>query len=334
MKQRLVYVDCMRGIAMLMVIFCHVEVFCFGIQEKEIIASAISIPMLSNFFFISGLFTPPLLSYKQLKKRVLYLILPTITMFLLYVGAYYGNYAKLIECVGGEYKWGYWFTFVLFLMNVIHCFVSMVYAKCRKQETNSKETIILLPLVIIAILLHILKNCDWNYNEAFYCRWLGLRLLAEHFPYYVLGIACCIFRSKWHRLINNEWIIGATVVVFVGLQIHSGGGFYKALLIGLLGIYLLYEYCFAYQDTLSEQTLIGRHLSLIGRYTQPIYLIHYFFILGLKMPWIGEHLDPACQWWIIAILSAIMTLVITYSSLMVRKMLSISTLLYRILLGK
>lgn len=59
MKQRLVYVDCMRGIAMLMVIFCHVEVFCFGIQEKEIIASAVSIPMLSNFFFISGLFTPP-----------------------------------------------------------------------------------------------------------------------------------------------------------------------------------------------------------------------------------------------------------------------------------
>lgn len=59
MKQRLVYIDCMRGIAMLMVIFCHVEGFCLGIQEKEIIASVISIPMLSNFFFISGLFTPP-----------------------------------------------------------------------------------------------------------------------------------------------------------------------------------------------------------------------------------------------------------------------------------
>ena len=49
----------MRGIAMLMVVFCHVEEFSFGLQGKEIMASTISIPMLSNFFFVSGLFTPP-----------------------------------------------------------------------------------------------------------------------------------------------------------------------------------------------------------------------------------------------------------------------------------
>lgn len=60
MKQRLVYIDCMRGIAMLMVIFCHVEGFCFGIHGKEIIASVIGSLMLPDFFFISGLFTPPL----------------------------------------------------------------------------------------------------------------------------------------------------------------------------------------------------------------------------------------------------------------------------------
>lgn len=323
----------MRGIAMLMVIFCHVEGFCLGIQEKEIIASVISIPMLSNFFFISGLFTPPIF-HKHLKNRMLYLMLPTITMFLLYVGAYYGNYVKLIECVGNEYKWGYWFTFVLFLMNVIHCLVSTVYVKCRKQENNSKGAIILLPLVIIAILLHILKLWDWNYNEAFYCQWMGLRLLAEHFPYYILGVACSLYRTKWHRLINNEWITGAVAVAFAGLQMHSGSGFYKALMIGFLGIFLLYKYCFAYQDVLSEQTFIGRQLSLIGRHTLPVYLIHYFFILGLKMPWIGEQLAPTSQWWIIAIISAIMTLVIAYSSLMVRKMLSISPPLYKILLGK
>ncbi len=59
MKQRLAYIDCMRGIAMLMVVFCHVEGYSLSIQEKGFIASAISIPMLSNFFFISGLFTPP-----------------------------------------------------------------------------------------------------------------------------------------------------------------------------------------------------------------------------------------------------------------------------------
>lgn len=334
MKQRLVYIDCMRGIAMLMVVFCHVEGFCFGIQGKEIIASAIGSLMLPNFFFISGIFTPPYVLYKHLKNRILYLMLPTIAMFLLYIGAYYGNYAKLIECIGNEYKWGYWFTFVLFLMNVIHYLVSMGYVKYRKQETYPKGAIILLLLATVAILLHLLKLWDCNHNEAFYCRWMGLRLLAAHFPYYVLGIACSLFRNEWHRLVDNEWITGASVVAFVGLQIYSGGGFYKALMIGLLGILLLYKYCFAYQDVLSEQTFIGSQLALIGRHTLPVYLIHYFFILGLKMPWVGEMLDPASQWWIIAIISAIMTLVIAYSSLMARKMLSFSTPLYRVLLGK
>lgn len=75
-------------------------------------------------------------------------------MFLLYVGAYYGNYVKLMGCVSDEYKWGYWFTFVLFFMNVIHYLASIGLGKCEIQ----RKTIILLPLAILAMLLHVLKH--------------------------------------------------------------------------------------------------------------------------------------------------------------------------------
>lgn len=331
MNQRLEYIDCMRGIAMLMVVYCHVEGFCFNLKWPEIIASAISVPMLSNFFFISGLFTPPLLSYRHLKARALYLMLPTVAMFLLYVGAYYGNYVKLMDCVSDEYKWGYWFTFVLFLMNVIHYLVSIGLGKCEIQ----RKTIILLPLAILAMLLHVLKHWDWHYNGAFYCRWMCLHLLAMYFPYYVLGLACGLFRSKWHRVIDNEWITGAAVIIFVGMRIFLyGGSSFRTSISGVLGIFLLYKYCFTYREVFSEATFIGRQLSLIGRHTLHIYLIHYFFFIGLKMPWVGEQLNPASQWWLIAIISAMMTLVVVYSSLMVRKILSISAPLYRVLLGK
>lgn len=160
-----------------------------------------------------------------------------------------------------------------------------------------------------------------------------------YFPYYVLGLACGLSRSKWHCVIDNEWIMGAAVVIFVGMRMFLyGGSSFRTSISGVLGIFLLYKYCFTYREVFSETTFIGRQLSLIGHFdwthTLHIYLIHYFFFIGLKMPWLGEPLNPASQWWLIAIMSAMMTLVVAYSSLMVRKILPISVPLYRVLPGK
>lgn len=62
------------------------------------------------------------------------MLLPTLFMFLLYVFFYWGNMSQLGYCALGEYKWGYWFTFALFLMNCLHGMISWVLNRLGIQS--------------------------------------------------------------------------------------------------------------------------------------------------------------------------------------------------------
>lgn len=324
-NNRILYIDCLRGISMLMVVFCHVEQFCFGYKDYELIGCLFNICMLPLFFFVSGIFTPPTFLNNLIINRLRYVLLPTVVMFLLYVGVCDGGYQRLWLLVGSEYKYGYWFTIVLFEMNLIHYLTQLVV----KNKVG-----LLGALFCITVLLIIAKDWDWYHNNALLSRWLCLRQLAQHFPYYVIGILCMTYRDLFHKLLDNEYIVGGLIITFVALYIYPGSGFYKALLIGLVGTVTIYQFCRHYQDVLSQRTFIGRQLQLIGRSTLSIYLIHYFFIQGIKMPWMHEHLNITEQGWIIAAITAVVTMMIVYVSLAVTALLKISTPLYRIMLEK
>jgi len=111
---------------------------------------------------------------------------------------------------------------------------------------------------------------------------------------------------------------------------------YKAMLMGMLGIFLFYRICYANQDILSIRTFLGKQLILIGTHTLPIYLLHYFFFLGMKMPDIGEWLSKSDgRWWMATLLTAVITIIVIYSSIYVGKIIhSISPMFYKYMLGK
>lgn len=189
-------------------------------------------------------------------------------------------------------------------------------------------------LLLMSVLLIVVKDWDWYHNGAFLSQWLCLRLLAQYFPYYILGILCMAYKDIFQKILANEYIIGGLIVMFVVLYIYPGGGFYKALLSGLVGTIIIYQLCRHYQDVLSQSTVVGRQLQLIGRSTLSIYLIHYFFIQGIKMPWIIEHVNISEQGWIITFITIIVAIMVSYASLAVATLLKVSTPLYRIMLGK
>lgn len=107
--KRIAYIDCLRGISMLMVVYCHVEQFSFGFKDFEFIGDVCNIVMLPLFFFVSGLFTSLSLASSAIIKRIRYVVIPTIVMFLIYISVW-GDNLQIANYIGSEYKFGYWFT--------------------------------------------------------------------------------------------------------------------------------------------------------------------------------------------------------------------------------
>ena len=334
MTKRLVYLDCLRGIVMLMVVFCHAcGNFSLGISNEFWVSRLFGILMLPGFFFVSGWFTHIGISGGAILKRLKTMMLPTVAMFLIYVYLYWGNMDKLGICALGEYKFGYWFTFALFLINLIHWLMVVMVKRFSLGESRIEKRI-LVALALVAIALVTLKNWDWNHNSALLANWFSLRLIAMYFPFYLLGMMCHHFEEWFQRLMDNEYFVVVVAVTFVGSLFRHGGGFNFGCVQGLLGVCLLYRLCYFYQSTFSDKTWIGRQLSLIGRNTLPIYLIHYFSFIGLKLNGLGDSIDMHTQWFLVMFVASILSIFVTYASLAMAKTIGLSRLMSKVLIGK
>ena len=261
------------------------------------------------------------------------MLLPTMAMFLIYVFLYWGNMDRLGYCALGEYKFGYWFTLVLFIINLIHWLVVIVMKRFPLSESRM-DTWLLGALSLVAIALVALKNWDWDHNGALLANWFSLRLIAMYFPFYLLGMVCRHLEGKFHRLMDNERIVAIVGVAFVGSLYHQGGGFYFGCMQGLLGVFLLYRFCYFYQETFSAKTWAGRQLSMIGRNTLPIYLLHYFFFFGLKLDGLGGAIDLHTQWFLMLVVASVLTMCVTYASLVMAKVIGLSGVMSKLLIGK
>lgn len=331
MYNRIVYLDCLRGIVMLMVVFCHVCVFCLDIKDF-FVAHVFGEIMLPSFFFISGWFSPIYLNRGAIQKRLKLMLIPTMVMFLIYTFVYWGNFQQLGCCLHNEFKWGYWFTFVLFLMNFLHWTVSAL-VKTLPFKEQKKEQWILVFMVALIVLIFLLKDWDNSNNEAFLINWISLRLIAMFFPFYLIGVMCKHFDNLFHRVVTNDYIIGMAMVFFTGSLFHRGG-IYFGLLQGGFGIILLYRFCYQYRKILLSNIIVSKQLSLIGRNTLSIYLIHYFLLLGMKFFAVGAYLDAKSQWLMIFVIALILTIMVSYTSIAIKRIMEISKPLSRVLIGK
>lgn len=113
-KQRIEYIDAMRGFTMILVVFSHVCSMCFGDRSMGY-NDVFFLFRLPSFFFISGWLFEPLKGTMSsvAKHKFMVQIVPTV-IFLLLLAPPPLFFSKL-----GATKGGYWFTFVLFEFFVI-----------------------------------------------------------------------------------------------------------------------------------------------------------------------------------------------------------------------
>lgn len=272
--QRLNYIDALRGGAIFTVVYSHILIFCMTSYPESFVIRLLRLFYLNAFFFISGyLFYKPTETFNKEKvKRILIkkttkILIPTIVMASIY---WYSHGISMFMAIFDQAKMGYWFTFVLYEMFLLlACVMAILNHNHKKTETG-----ILTVLGITSLVAFRIGDFESDamgllsaFNFCFY------------FPLFVLGMLGKKYNSKFQRLLDSKisfafmfFMVMVSLVIKIPL-------FFVSVTVVLL------SFGFAHRVEVTSPNFyrngIGRILSLLGKFSMEIYLIHYFLLFEM-----------------------------------------------------
>ena len=278
---RIEYIDCMRGFAMLLVVYCHVIYLGFGMDFTSISRIIVRFHM-PLFFFISGFMSYTQNPSKQwlstrLWNRLLSQYIPALVVGWIYTMFQCQDFfaSMLLDTA----KNGYWFTLALFEIFCLYAILA-----CLFNKVNIGKVGISIASVLIISITHVIETYLYSTNAAvinsdWYIILCG-RYILLYTKFFFIGLLAKIWLQQFMRLMEIKFITAISVIVFAALHIGFEGH-HSRLLLGIFGILIVWNFFHYYQNCFSSKTRFGRILSFVGKNTLQIYFIHYFFIAGM-----------------------------------------------------
>lgn len=280
-KERIEYVDAMRGFTMILVIYSHVCVFCF----KEYLMAFNDILFLLRmpcFFFISGW-----LFYKkgrvwdsQTVKQVvcnkfMVQLVPTFIFLALHERTQFFHQL-------GAVKGGYWFTFSLFIFFVIYILSSLVFRRSRNKD---------LWMLLIALMISL--TASWY--DVYYSRVVGLlgwgRLFLgfigfmtwRYYLFFLLGVLVKKHFDRFLLLTDRREVYITITILFFVIALLPRTDYWpwvyaRFALSGVCGIVMVFTLFRKLASCFVKERFLGRCLQYVGTRTLDIYLLHFFFL--------------------------------------------------------
>ncbi len=339
-QNRIGYIDALRGMAMILVVYFHIAAYGFGSYEigyNDIIERF----RMPTFFFISGW-----LFYKagriwdrqtitgMIRKKFMVQIVPTAVFMLLYLTMF-----NLMDVSSfGSDKKGYWFTVVLFEYFVIYI---VSEALLNRKDSPQGEMCVMVVILILSLTAF--------YYAKYYTRYateLGIWkdilgffsfVKIRHIIFFWFGTFVRKHFDRFIHLTNNQYVTAVLIVLFTAIIVWptvlsvNGIEYIAYLIAGLSGTIICFTYFRIHQEYFSRNTWYGRGLQLIGRRTLDIYLIHYFVL-----PYNIVQLDVWQQYHhntLFVPLALILAFWVILISLLISSLLRVSPLLAKYLFG-
>lgn len=288
-KKRLRYIDAMRGLAILLVVFSHVTNAYVKMPITNASFSGIYYMMtmfrMPLFFFVSGFFafrmaekwTLPTVKRVMTKKFQAQIV--GLAVFCFLYGACMRNWKFSFIWTSNPY----WFTISLFEMFVVYLIVALIV---RKTGKNSPLFVLLAVAVAAPFIFNYLtegvKLPKWVVG---FQTWHTL----NYWPYFMLGIFARRFESFTWKAVDNQYFKAVMIVSFFALVIFYGCRHKYSLewdfvmtamrFTGLMTVLVFFR---TYRDWFDKGTTVSNVMSYAGSRTLDIYYLHYFFIPNLS----------------------------------------------------
>lgn len=275
-KQRIEYIDAMRGFTMILVVYSHICNYCLGDKWMGW-NDVFFLFRLPCFFFISGwLFEDigrqwnSVTIQRTIKHKFMVQIVPTM-IFLLLLAPPPLFFSRL-----GATKGGYWFTFALF-----EFFLLCIFSERYLKKWGG----------IFAIIISAAAFCyDIYFNRYF----KDMGLLTD-----VLGFICFMtwryylffYVGTWVKRhfdsfitwTSKPWVIITIIIGFIVIAMmhHTDIAIREYLLFaigGILGLTMIFTFFCSFANFFTKDKWLGRSLQYVGTRTLDIYLLHYFVL--------------------------------------------------------
>lgn len=271
----------MRGFTMLLVLISHIHVFCYGdprFDSYNYIFLKVRMPL---FFFISGWVLNNLKNDSFISllhfiiKKFRVQIISTSIFFIIYI--YIFDYT-LVDSLLDYQKYGYWFTFVLF---IYFCFygISKSLSFIIKNENIS---FIAICSIVMVIYFYTQYDISHYQSDLPYKNLYGFLSIKQwrFYVFFVMGLFCKKYINQFHLYTNNSIFMALVVCIFF-IFILADKHFlylYRFIIEGATGVFIVYSFFRNNEIIFRKTNVFGKVLQLIGRRTLDIYLLHYFFL--------------------------------------------------------
>ncbi len=234
MKERLNWIDALRGFTMFSVVAVHVLTFGFGVKPDNsvlcVLRGAFTLPL---FFLVSGYFlyrpakewTKTRL-WKTLKVRFVAMVIGSFffaTIFMLTLKP-----QNALEWLPSGYSGRYWFTYTLFQMFVYYILFVGV-ARLIKRS-------ILIPMFVVAFAAPIVMNFIPALADGFWANWAINKHTVIYFQFVLAGMLIRKYQEVFFKYLMKPATLTILIVGFLvscGLFMipaaESGIGAYSAL---------------------------------------------------------------------------------------------------------
>lgn len=354
-KQRIQWIDALRGLTMFLVVFQHIFTYCF--HEQTEICFFFRTFRMPLFFFISGFVAYDIkricsakIYRQQMFKKMRIQIIPILVFGLIYtlfspfpLKSGLSAYERIVHFITSPWKYGYWFTWALMGMFAIYYSISFLLRKINRKWTYG--------ILILLSFIFFLYSPNSTHNKLntnnIIVGIFSLRHIAHYFQFFVFGSIFAHYRDRIFKYLDNIYVSGAIVSLFFGLYIalyanshlwlpHNNYSLWAVSFVtlfqnycGILTLIMLFR---NNESVFSQQKSIGRILQFIGRRTLDIYLIHFFFLPDMKS--VGDYFAANPNILISSLFAFILAIAVLSLSLLVSAFLRTSPLLAHYLFGQ